>query len=196
MEGADMKQQTKPESGAAGLVAFGVTCAVILGLSGLYFGGTEKPAPKPRPQHAAPARALAARGAMPDAPVLPAPSPRAAPLPRSEPAAPSPLAAEEPAPEPEPGNLPAPTPLPETTSNPAPEAAQDPAWKAEKTKAISQVVSSRAERLQRDIAKRERTGDVKGAAELRVLAARLQKQQDAMDGELKELALAPADKPL
>ena len=190
-----MKQQTKPESGAAGLLAFGLTCAVILGLSGVYFGGTEKPAPEPRPQRAAPARALAEPETAREAPVLPAPAPPA-PLPSSAPAAPPPLALEEPAPEPALGSLPAPTPLPETTSNPSPEAAQDPAWKTEKTKAISQVVSSRAERLQRDIAERERTGDAKGAAELRVLAARLQKQQDAMDGELKELALAPADKPL
>jgi len=194
MDGSDMKQQVKSQSSSAGRVAFGAICAVTFGLSGAYLwsapraggairlpeagGIVSQPVPSVTPPHAAAARAAAEVAAASSAPSRLAP------------------ALDEAAPGSLPPVFPPPPQLAEPKANPTPEAEQDPSWKAEKTNAIRRVVSDRAERLKRDVAERERVGDVAGAAQLRVLSARLEKQLQTMDAELNELALAGADKPL
>lgn len=181
-----MKNWTKTQSGSRPHAAFGVMGAVLLGLTGAYFGAANK-APEPKPTAELPPAKPAPR-AQPDdrtaalAPVSP-------PATSSDPSAPVTVAFDEASPAP-PATLPAPPELPAQPSKVPSEAEQDPAWKASKTQAMRLVVASRAERLQGDVAERQRGGDTAGAERLRVLAARLQQQLQAMDGELSELSVA------
>jgi hypothetical protein len=194
MEGSDMKHQSKSQSGSAGLVAFGVICAVTLGLSGAHFWCAPRAGSAVRlPQSQAGTPRPALTPTAPNATVAPV---QAKVLAASSAPSRSAPAVDEAAHESLPLAMPPPPQLPEPEANPSPEAEQDPSWKAAKTNAIRRVVTGRAERLERDVAERERVGDVAGAAQLRILSTRLEKQLQAMDAELSELALAGADKPL
>jgi len=67
---------------------------------------------------------------------------------------------------------------------------QTPEWKTEKTRAISRVVSARAERVEKELAELERAGKVERAAKQRVILARLRQQLTAMDDEIAGYAVA------
>jgi len=75
------------------------------------------------------------------------------------------------------------------------ELAQTPAWKAEKTHAILQVVSSRVERVEKEAAELERAGDAEAAASKRVLLARLKRQISTMNDEIVAYAKAEPAEP-
>lgn len=175
-------------------LAFGAIAVSVLGLSGAYLGWANEASQPTRTSHLPAAPAAAPHDVARDSPAL-----RALPtLAEHVDAAPNAPSGDEVAIAPEPVAetlLPPPPRLPEPTSNPAPEAEQDPAWKAGKTQAIQGVLKSRAERLARDISERERVGDGAGAARLRVLAVRLDKQLQAVEGELSELAKLEANEP-
>jgi hypothetical protein len=67
---------------------------------------------------------------------------------------------------------------------------QTPEWKTEKTRAISRVVSARAERIEKELAELERAGNVERAAKQRVILARLRQQLTAMNDEIAGYAVA------
>jgi hypothetical protein len=173
-------------------LAFGAIALTALGLSGAYFGWANE-ASSPAPSHGPPAPAAAPHEVARDSRAVQAP-PALAAHGDAAPSAPGSddVAAPEPPVE---ALLPPPPRLPEPTSNPAPEAEQDAAWKTAKTQAIQGVLRSRAERLARDLSERERVGDTAGAAGLRVLTQRLDKQLQAVEGELSELAKLDTNEP-
>lgn len=72
------------------------------------------------------------------------------------------------------------------------EQAQTPSWKADKTRAISKIVSARVARIEKELSELERSGDSEGANTHRVLLRRLQRQLSTMNNEIAGYATAEA----
>lgn len=188
MEDSIVKRRTmKPVSertskGRAAWVAGTLVGGATLLGAALFFHGT--PAKPPRTLLIeAPETAAAVTTEIPPGSTLPSGAPATARLPQPEVEAPSAAA---------PLNAPATTAaesaevesLTEEHPGRSKQAEQTPAWKGQKTRAILRVVEDRVERVEKEATELERAGDVEGAANQRVLLARLKRQISTMNDEI------------